>query len=80
MYAFVKRWMDAHQEMGGIWDVFDEQLGLDVIVSVNQSAGARQLALPGQQAATSLTPEAETQILDWLDNLASQPRVPDPRR
>jgi len=73
--AVVKQWMDGHPDVGGLWDVFDVQMGLDVIVSVHQSDGVRRLTLTGQQAASTLTPEVETRILDWLDNLSSQPTI-----
>ena len=69
----VKRWMDRHPEVGGLWNVFDVQIGLDVIVSVHQSDGVRRLTLTSQQTAESLTPEVEARILNWLNNLSSQP-------
>ena len=71
--------MDAHTALGGLWDVFDDQTGLDVVVSIHKSDGVRQLVLPGQQAATTLTSEVEAQIRDWLDNLSNQPTIQNPR-
>ena len=67
--------MDSHPDVDGIWDVFDVQLGLDVIVSIHQSDGVRRLTLIGEQAAPTLTPEVENRILNWLETLSSQPVV-----
>jgi hypothetical protein len=67
--------MDEHREIGGYWDVFDVQMGPDVVIAVHQSDGVRQLSLTGQQAAPTLTPEIEARILDWLNNLSSQPAI-----
>jgi hypothetical protein len=52
-------------------------MGLDVVISIHRADGVRQLSLAGQQAASTLTQEVETRILDWLDNLSSQPTVQD---
>lgn len=77
VHDVVKRWMDSHRELGGFWDVFDVRMGLDVVISIHRADGVRQLSLAGQQAASTLTQEVETRILDWLDNLSSQPTVQD---
>jgi len=71
--------MGSRREYGGFWDVFDVQIGLDVVISIHQSDGVRRLSLDGQQAATTLTRDVEARILDWLDNLSSQPVVQDRR-
>jgi hypothetical protein len=67
--------MNDHPDIGGLWDVSDVQVGLNINVSVHQSGGVRQLVLDGQQTAPTLTPEVETRILNWLDNLSSQPAI-----
>ena len=71
----VKRWMDSHPEVSGIWDVFDVQSGLDIVVSVHQSDAVRQLTLAGEQTEPTLRPVVERRILEWLENLSSQPVI-----
>jgi hypothetical protein len=71
--------MDGFPEIGGLWDVFDVQMGLDVVVSVHQASGVRQLSLTSQQAIPTLTSEVEARILSWLDHLSSQPTIQDRR-
>jgi L-rhamnose isomerase len=70
-----QQWIDAHPAVQGIWDVFEVQLGLDVIISIHQPDGVRRLTLTDQQTAPTLKPEVESRILNWLDNLSSQPTV-----
>jgi len=71
--AVVKRWMDEHAGMAyALWDVFDVQGGSDVVVSVHLD-GVRQLSL--KIVESTLTPDQESQILNWLNNLADQPVV-----
>jgi len=68
--------MDGHPKIKGLlYDVFDEQYGLDVVISIHQTDGVRRLTLTGQQVASTLTPEIESRILNWLDNLAAQPVI-----
>lgn len=59
----VRRWMDRHPETQGAWEVFDVQVALDIVISIHQSDGVRQLSLTTQQAATTLTPEVEARII-----------------
>jgi hypothetical protein len=55
--------MDRHPETQGAWEVFDVQVALDIVISIHQSDGVRQLSLTTQQAATTLTPEVEARII-----------------
>jgi len=73
--AVVKRWMDNHSDLNGLWNVFDVPDGLDIIVSVRQPDGVRRLTLTGQQGATSVAPQIERHIVGWLDNLSNEPIV-----
>jgi hypothetical protein len=77
VYQFVREWIQQHPEMQGIWNVFDVQLGLDVIISIHQSDGVRRLTLKDQQTATVLMPEMKSQITNWLETLPNQPTVRD---
>ncbi|MGA2136212.1 MAG: hypothetical protein ABSH50_28310 [Bryobacteraceae bacterium] len=71
--AVVKRWMDEHPELAyALWDVFDVQGSIDVVVSVHRD-GVRQLSL--KIVESTLTRDHESQILDWLNNLADQPAI-----
>jgi len=73
--SFVRDWIAAHDETQGVWGVFEDQLGLDVIVSIHQPDGVRRLTLTSQQAAAVFTGEVQTQISDWLGTLPRQPTV-----
>jgi hypothetical protein len=71
--AAVKRWMDEHPELAdGLWDVFDVQGSVDVVISVHRD-GVRQLSLKFVESV--LTRDHECQILDWLNNLPDQPAI-----
>jgi len=37
--------MDQHPEMQGIWDAFDVQTGLEIVISIHQADGVRRLTL-----------------------------------
>lgn len=70
--------MDSHPaevEGIGIWNVFEGESSLDIVVSILQTDGMRRLTLVGQQSAPALTPAVEDRIAIWLDNLSSQPTV-----
>jgi len=69
--------MDQHPEMQGIWDAFDVQTGLDIVISIHQADGVRRLTLSDQQTVPALSPEAKKRIINWLENLSSQPTVQD---
>lgn len=78
MEAVVRRWMDSHptEVLGiSIWNVFDGVSTLDIVVSIQQVDGIRRLTLDGERSAPALTPTVEDRILNWLDNLSSQPTV-----
>jgi hypothetical protein len=77
IYEFVKEWMQKHPEMQGVWNVFDVQLGLDIIISIHQLDGVRRLTLPHQQTAHTLTPDVESKVINWLETLPDQPTVQD---
>jgi len=76
--AVVGRWMDSHpaEVLGiSIWNFFEDQSSLDIVVSIQQADGIRRLTLDGQRSAPALTPAVEDRILNWLDNLSNQPTV-----
>ena len=77
VHAVVKQWMDQHPEMQGIWDAFDVQTGLDIVISIHQADGVRRLTLSDQQKVPALSSEAKKRIINWLENLSSRPTVQD---
>jgi hypothetical protein len=70
IYSVVKRWLDIHPEMSGIWSVSEVANTLDTTITVGQ----RRLVLPDQQAAPILTHEVEQRIFTWLESLPCNSR------
>jgi hypothetical protein len=73
VYAVVEKWINAHPEVEGIWDVSDGSRTFDVFITV----GTRRLTFQRLQfeGNAPLTPEIENQILNWLANLSDQPTL-----
>ena len=73
VYAVVEKWINAHPEVEGIWDVSDGSRTFDVFITV----GTHRLTFQGLQfeGNAPLKPEIENQILNWLANLSDQPTL-----
>jgi hypothetical protein len=75
--AFLSHWMEAHPEVNnsGVWTVFEDQSGMDIIVWFCGPEGVRTLRLEWELARLYLEASSVSHIEDWLEKLAHQPAI-----
>lgn len=73
--ALVSEWMGTHSRASMRWEVYEVQMGLDTVISIEDESLTRRFFLFGPLPNHELSLEDEQRIRDWLENLDEQPIV-----